>query len=252
MKAKNLLKAGLAVGLIGGFALAASGPADAAKVRWKMQSTFGSSLPHLGTSGVRFVGNVKEMSGGELNIKFFEPGALVPSLECFDAVSKGSLESCWTTPGYHTSKYPALSFFTTVPFGPQIGEFLGWKWFGGGNDLKQKIYDKHNLIAFDSFAIGLGRRLAAIVGALNVLFELLWDINAWDDRRQTLLDQHFFDQYMGSLVDLSLDLSRLDAERRAGSERLETDHADVLVRCEFQQPVAAEILGKEQVREDHH
>ena len=51
-------------------------------------------------------------------------------------------------------RYPALSFFTTVPFGPQIGEFLGWKWFGGGNELKQEIYDKHNLIAFDSFAIG--------------------------------------------------------------------------------------------------
>ena len=31
---------------------------------------------------------------------------------------------------------------------------MAWKWFGGGNDLKQKIYDKHNLIAFDSFAIG--------------------------------------------------------------------------------------------------
>jgi TRAP-type mannitol/chloroaromatic compound transport system substrate-binding protein len=41
-----------------------------------------------------------------------------------------------------------------VPFGPQIGEFMAWKWFGGGNDLKQEIYDKHNLIAFDSFAIG--------------------------------------------------------------------------------------------------
>lgn len=154
MKARNLLKATFAVGLIGGLALAASAPADAAKVRWKMQSTFGSSLPHLGTSGVRFVENVKVMSGGDINIKFFEPGALVPSLECFDAVSKGSLESCWTTPGYHTAKYPALAFFTTVPFGPQIGEFLAWKWFGGGNDLKQEIYDKHNLIAFDSFAIG--------------------------------------------------------------------------------------------------
>lgn len=154
MKKKTLYKAGLALGLVGGLMLAAGGPADAKKVRWKMQSAFGSTLPHLGTSGARFVKNIKALSGGELNIKFFEPGALVPTLECFDAVSKGSLQSCWTTPGYHTSKYPALSFFTTVPFGPQIGEFMAWKWFGGGNDLRQEIYDKHNLIAFDSFAIG--------------------------------------------------------------------------------------------------
>jgi len=154
MDFKKLMKAGIAFGLVGGLGLAATGPADAAKVRWKMQSTFGSSLPHLGTSGVRFVENVKVMSGNDINIKFFEPGALVPSLECFDAASKGSVESCWTTPGYHTAKYPALSFFTSVPFGPGVGEYIAWKWFGGGQELRNEIYDKHDLISFDSFAIG--------------------------------------------------------------------------------------------------
>jgi len=160
MNVKGILKTGLAIGLAGGFMLAAGGPADAAKVRWKMQSAFGSKLPHLGTSGVRFVKNVSDMSSGNIKVKFYEPNALVPALECFDAVSKGALESCWTTPGYHTAKYPALSFFTTVPFGPQIGEYMAWKWFGegngkpSGNELKQQIYDKHNLISFDSFAIG--------------------------------------------------------------------------------------------------
>ena len=132
-----------------------SPPAEAQrKVRWKMASAFGSKLPHLGTSAVRFAENVKIASGGTLELQFFEPGALVPALECFDAVSKGSVESCWTTPGYHTGKYPALAFFTTVPFGPQIGEFLAWKWFGDGDKLRDEIYAKHNLIAFDCFAIG--------------------------------------------------------------------------------------------------
>jgi TRAP-type mannitol/chloroaromatic compound transport system substrate-binding protein len=119
-----------------------------------MQSAFGSKLPHLGTSAVRFVDDVDVMSGGNVIIKFFEPGALVPTLECFDSVSKGALESCWTTPGYHTGKYPALAFFTTVPFGPQIGEFVGWLWFGGGDKLKQEVYRKHNLFAINGFAIG--------------------------------------------------------------------------------------------------
>ena len=77
-----------------------SPPAEAQrKVRWKMASAFGSKLPHLGTSAVRFSENVKIASGGTLELQFFEPGALVPALECFDAVSKGSVESCWTTPG---------------------------------------------------------------------------------------------------------------------------------------------------------
>ena len=154
MKFKTLVKTGLAVSLVGGLALAVAAPANAAKVRWKMQSAWGSSLPHLGTSGVKFVDNVKVMSDGQINIKFFEPGALVPALECFDAASKGSVESCWTTPGYHTAKYPALAFFTTVPFGPGIGEFMAWKWYGGGKELRQEIYDKHNLYSLDSLAIG--------------------------------------------------------------------------------------------------
>jgi len=124
------------------------------KVRWKMQSAFASTLTHLGPSGVRFSKNVDRMSGGKFEVKFFEPGALIPPLECFDAVSKGSIESCWTTPGYHTGKYPSLAFFTTVPFGPTFGEFVAWKWFGGGNKLREEIYAKHDLVAVDASCIG--------------------------------------------------------------------------------------------------
>lgn len=154
MKLRTVLSFGLAAALAGGFFAVTSPDAEAQTVRWRMQSTFGSQLPHLGTSGVRFVENVEKMTERQLRIRFFEPGALVPPLECFDAVSRGSVDACWTTPGYHTGKYPALAFFTTVPFGPGIGEFLAWKWFGGGNDIRDEIYAQHNLIAFDSFAIG--------------------------------------------------------------------------------------------------
>ena len=155
MKLLKTLKYLSMLALVAGMALTLGAPADAQqKVRWKMQSAFGSKLPHLGTSGVRFSENVKVMSGGRLIIKFFEPGALIPPLECFDAVSKGSIDSCWTTPGYHTGKYPALAFMTAVPFGPGFGEYIAWKRYGGGDKLRDDIYKKHNLIAFDSFAIG--------------------------------------------------------------------------------------------------
>lgn len=141
--------------LVAGMALTLGAPADAQqKVRWKMQSAWSSTLPHLGTSGVRFVDDVKVASGGRFVIKFFEPGALIPPLECFDAVGRGSIESCWTTPGYHTGRYPAASFFTAVPFGPGFGEFMAWKIFGGGNKLRDDIYKKHNLIAIDILATG--------------------------------------------------------------------------------------------------
>lgn len=124
------------------------------RVRWKMQSTFGSTLTHLGPSGLRFAEDVRRMSGGNFDIKFFEPNALVPSLECFDAASKGSVDACWTTAGYHAGKIPAVQFFTTVPFGPQLGEFLGWMWFGGGDELRQEIYGEHGLRVFYAQCIG--------------------------------------------------------------------------------------------------
>jgi TRAP-type mannitol/chloroaromatic compound transport system substrate-binding protein len=124
------------------------------KVNWKMQSAFGSSLTHLGPSAVRFVKDVEDMTDGNFVIKFHEPGALVPVLECFDAASKGSVDACWSPAGNYAGKYAALSFFTSVPFGPGFGEFMAWKYFGNGNKLRDEIYAKHDLIAFDALAIG--------------------------------------------------------------------------------------------------
>jgi len=124
------------------------------KVTWRMQSAFGSQLTHLGTSGVRFTKDVEEMTDGRFVIKFHEPGALVPVLECFDAASKGSVDACWSPAGNYAGKYAALSFFTSVPFGPGFGEFMAWKKFGNGDKLRDEIYAKHGLIAFDALAIG--------------------------------------------------------------------------------------------------
>jgi len=143
-----------AVAVAAGLAFANAQAQTPAKVNWRMQSAFGSQLTHLGPSGQRFVKDVEEMSDGNFVIKFHEPGALVPTLEIFDAVSKGAVDLAWTPAGFHAGKYPALAFFTSVPFGPSYGEFFAWKIFGNGNKLRNEIYDKHGLIAFDSLAIG--------------------------------------------------------------------------------------------------
>ena len=124
------------------------------RVKWKLHSAWGSTVPHLGTSAVRFSKNIKRMSGGAFTMKFFEPGALIPANEGFDATSKGSVESAWTTAGYDVGKVPALAFFTAVPFGPSMGEFFAWKIFGGGNEIQQRIYADQGIHQMDCFAIG--------------------------------------------------------------------------------------------------
>src|ERR687892_1586264 len=147
------LLAAAGVTLVGALGLATDGDAQE-RVRWKMQSAFPSNLSHLGTSALRLEEMVDRVSGGNFELRFFEPGALVPALECFDAASKGSVESCFTTAGYHTGKHPSLAFFTAVPFGPDFGEYFAWMLYGGGKELQNEIYARSDLYSIDCNMIG--------------------------------------------------------------------------------------------------
>ena len=115
------------------------------RVRWKMQSTWGSQVAINGESAVHFSETIDKISEGKITLRFHEPNALVPSLEVWDAVKNGSVDAGYTTPGYHAGKIPAVSFFTAVPFGPSMGEYHAWMEYGGGNDLKAEIYAEHGL-----------------------------------------------------------------------------------------------------------
>ena len=126
--------------------VAAASDADAAdRVRWKMQSTWGSQVAINGESAVYFSKKIDEISAGAVQLRFHEPNALVPSLEVWDAVRNKSVDAGYTTPGYHAGKIPAVSFFTAVPFGPGMGEYPAWMEYGGGNELKHEVYGEHGL-----------------------------------------------------------------------------------------------------------
>jgi TRAP-type mannitol/chloroaromatic compound transport system substrate-binding protein len=115
------------------------------KVRVNMQSNFASSLAVLGPTAKYVADTIQSASGGNIDIKFFEPGALVPPGQAFDAVASGSLDSAWATPGYWTGKDIAFAVFSTVPFGPGAGEYISWLKFGGGEKLMQKLYAKYGI-----------------------------------------------------------------------------------------------------------
>ena len=154
MRLSKVFKAAAFAGLAAGVALTASSSAEAQKrIKWKMPSAFGSKISILGPTGLPFVDNIKVMTAGNLSIKFFEPGALVPAFEIFDSVKSGALESGWTTPGYHIGKIPALVFYSAVPFGPGGSEYLGWFLYGGGNDIYDEIYNGHGLQGLRCLAI---------------------------------------------------------------------------------------------------
>ena len=143
--AKSLKLAVSALAVSGLLAATAPGDASADKVRWKMGSAFPSKLVQLGSGGVNLSERIEAMSAGEMRIKFFEPHALVPPLEMFDAISAGSLDAAWSTPGYWFGKEKSLALFAAVPFGPSAGEYLGWIYHGGGHELMNEIYHRNGL-----------------------------------------------------------------------------------------------------------
>ncbi|WP_083592113.1 TRAP transporter substrate-binding protein [Aurantimonas sp. 22II-16-19i] len=119
--------------------------AQEAKVKWKMAGTFSSSLPQLGTLGKRLEEQIAKVSGGSIEIRFYEPNALVPPLESFDAVSVGAIDAAFSTPGFWGGKVPALQVFAALPFGPPSPEYMAWFYFGGGQEIFDEIYAKHGI-----------------------------------------------------------------------------------------------------------
>jgi TRAP-type mannitol/chloroaromatic compound transport system substrate-binding protein len=135
-----------------GFAADAQAQAQQ-KVRWKMASSFAGTLDVVGEAGPYFSKVVDRVSGGTMEIKFYEPGALVPALQAFDPVSQGAIDAHWTSVGYYVGKIPASPIFTTVPFGPNFTEFMAWLKFGGGHELKDEIFGRYNTRAITCNAI---------------------------------------------------------------------------------------------------
>jgi TRAP-type mannitol/chloroaromatic compound transport system substrate-binding protein len=150
MDIRSVLKstvAALALGALVGLAGAGDAAAQDKRVTLKMGSAFPSKLVQLGSLGKSLSDKVERISGGSVRLKFFEPHALVPPLEMFDAISAGSLDAAWSTPGYWFGKEKALALFSAVPFGPSAGEYLAWIYYGGGYDMMKKIYAKHNIVS---------------------------------------------------------------------------------------------------------
>jgi TRAP-type mannitol/chloroaromatic compound transport system substrate-binding protein len=118
---------------------------SSAVVKLKMASAFPSTLAILGEAPVQWVETVRELSGGTLDIKFFEPNALVPALEAIPAAGKGSVEMAWASSGYYAGVDNTFSVFTTLPFGPSPTEFLAWFYYGDGQKLADELYGRQQI-----------------------------------------------------------------------------------------------------------
>lgn len=118
---------------------------------WKMVTAWPKNYPGLGTSAERVAERINAMSDGRLTIKVYAGGELVPSLEVFDAVSRGTAQMGHGAAYYWKGKTDTAQFFTSVPFGLSPIEMNAWLHKGGGLQLWEEAYAPFGV---KPFAIG--------------------------------------------------------------------------------------------------
>ena len=109
-------------------------------LQWKMVTTWPKNAPGTGMAAEHLAQRINAMSGGRLTVKVYAAGELVPAMEVFDAVSRGTAEMGHGTPYYWKGKVPAAQFFGAVPFGLSTLEMNAWLHKGGGQALWDEAY----------------------------------------------------------------------------------------------------------------
>ncbi|MEW6766248.1 MAG: TRAP transporter substrate-binding protein [Pseudomonadota bacterium] len=115
-------------------------------IKWKMVTTWPKNFPGLGTGAENLAKLINEMSGGRIEVKIYAAGELVPALEVFDAVARGTAQIGHGGAYYWKGKHEATQFFTSVPFGLTAQEMNAWLFYGDGLKLWQEVYAPFGLV----------------------------------------------------------------------------------------------------------
>ena len=131
-------------------------PAIAKNIRrLTMTHTWPKNFPGLGTSPERIAKHIKKATDGEIEIKVFAAGELVPAFEALDAASIGVSDMYNGAEYYFQGKNIGFNFFTAVPFGMTANELNAWIDHGGGRELWNKLSAQFNVISFQSANTGV-------------------------------------------------------------------------------------------------
>ncbi len=119
-----------------------------------MVTTWPKNFPGLGTSAEALSETIKTLSNGELEIKVYASGELVPAFESFDAVSQGIADMYHAADYYWQGKSPAYNFFASIPLGMNSIEVTSWLEYGGGQALWEELSAQFNIIGLQACNTG--------------------------------------------------------------------------------------------------
>lgn len=147
MKRRNFLRhAGL--GVAAGAAATLAAPAIAQTnpaLRWRLQSGFPKTLSAIYSSGEILARHVSDLTDGQFQIQSFASGEIVAPGQIADAVGNNTIEMALTAPQYYHGKDPTFTLPNGIPFGPNTRMFNAWQLEGGGMELINQFYAKHNI-----------------------------------------------------------------------------------------------------------
>jgi TRAP-type mannitol/chloroaromatic compound transport system substrate-binding protein len=124
------------------------------KVQWRMSTAYPASSDILHGAAQRLAQIVEETSGGRFRVEVFPSGQIMPSFDCFDAASKGTIEAFMAVPSYwaEPKKEPAIEWFCTIPFGMNPEGMSAWFRNGDGLKLWEEAYAAYNLVPRPGFS----------------------------------------------------------------------------------------------------
>jgi TRAP-type mannitol/chloroaromatic compound transport system substrate-binding protein len=115
---------------------------------WRMVTSWPPNFPGFGASANRLAERIGELSDGRISVEVFAAGELVPALEVFDTVARGTMEMAHSSPTYWRGSLPAAPIFSSVPFGMLASEHNAWLDHGGGLELWREIYGAQGIVPF--------------------------------------------------------------------------------------------------------
>ena len=134
--------AGLGAAIVAG-ALGLAASAGAAEYEWKWQSYWQPNTVNQ-KAFERFAENVKEKSGGRIEIETLPVDAVVPQSEILDAIAANILQGSNGGIGYYVGKDPAFALLADFNAGYESPEQLtAWFYEGGGNELARELYAQY-------------------------------------------------------------------------------------------------------------
>jgi len=149
---RNYLKLLLILGLSASFTTQSFA---AEKVKWKLAMTWPKTLTPLSTVPLRVSALVKEMSGGNFTIKVHGRGTHKAPLGILNMVKNKNYEMGHSSSYYYKGQDIATVLLTTAPFGMTTAEQYAWYYYGGGEALTKKVYDKFGVDTYQGGNTGV-------------------------------------------------------------------------------------------------